>query len=341
MSKFLFVGGSLNQTTMMHKIAQELDDHECYFTPFYAHGFVGWLSNLGLLNFTILGGRHRKETIRYIREHKLKHDFKGRRNKYDLVLIGTDTLVPANLPSTRLVLVQEGIILPENWVYHLVRTLKLPRYLADTATTGLSDAYDVFCVASPGYREVFIRKGVKKEKIVVTGIPNFDNVKTFFNNDFPHHHYVLAATSPARETFRPDNRIAFIRKVKEIAGGRKIIFKLHPNEKFGRATREIRAYAPGAIIYKSGDIREMIANCDVLVTQYSSVTYIGLAMGKKVHSYLDVDELRELLPIQNEGQSAANIARICRDLLNIPVEELKKYGATDHYRSAWGYNRSL
>lgn len=340
-AKILFVGGSLNQTTMMHKIAQELDDQDCYFTPFYAHGFIGWLTSLGLLNFTILGGRHRKETIRYIRENKLKHDFKGKNNQYDLVVIGTDTLVPANLPKYRLVMVQEGIILPENWVFSIVRALKLPRYLADTAMTGLSDAYDIFCVASPGYRDLFIKKGVKKDKIVVTGIPNFDNVEIFNCNEFPHHNYVLAATSPVRETFRLDNRSAFIHWVKEIAGDRKIIFKLHPNENFRRAAREIRAYAPGAVVYQSGDVREMIANCAVLVTQYSSVTYIGLAMGKEVHSYLDLDELRELVPIQNGGQSAASIAQICRDLINISVKDLKENGVGARYRTNWGYNRSV
>lgn len=175
----------------------------------------------------------------------------------------------------------------------------------------------------------------------MTGIPNFDNVAAFYDNDFPHHHYVLAATSPTRETFKPDNRAAFIRRVKGIAGGRKIIFKLHPNEKFGRATREIRAHAPGAIIYKSGEIGKMIANCDVLVTQYSSVTYIGLAMGKEVYSYLDEDELRRVMPLQNGGRSAANIARVCSDLLTIPVDELKKNGAAASYRAGWGYNRSV
>jgi hypothetical protein len=47
--------------------------------------------------------------------------------------------------------------------------------LAGTAATGLSDAYHAFCVASEGYRDFFIRKGARPEKIIITGIPNFDN----------------------------------------------------------------------------------------------------------------------------------------------------------------------
>ena len=43
----------------------------------------------------------------------------------------------------------------------------------------------------------------------------------------------------------------------------------------------------------------MIANCDALVTQYSSTVFVGLALGKECHSYWDLDELRRLMPVQN------------------------------------------
>ncbi|MBS1530275.1 MAG: hypothetical protein JSU01_08205, partial [Bacteroidetes bacterium] len=89
--------------------------------------------------------------------------------------------------------------------------------------------------------------------------------------------------------------------------------KLHPNEKFDRAEAEIRQYAPaGTLIYQSGNTSHMIANCSELITQYSTVVYTGLALGKKVHSYFDINELRRLAPLQNGGTSAKNIANICR-----------------------------
>jgi hypothetical protein len=59
----------------------------------------------------------------------------------------------------------------------------------------------------------------------------------------------------------------------------------------------------------------MIANCDVLITQYSTVVYIGLALGKEVYSYFDIEMLKELVPIQNGATSGKNIARVCRRLL--------------------------
>ncbi len=162
--KALFICGSLNQTTMMHKIAGQMTDMSCYFTPFYADGNLEWLRKAGLLEFTILGGSHRKATQDYLKHNNLPVDVGGKRHKYDLVVTCTDLFVPRNVHGKRLVLVQEGITEPETWVYHLVRNLNLPRYLANTAATGLSDSYDVFCVASPGYRDFFIRKGVKAEE---------------------------------------------------------------------------------------------------------------------------------------------------------------------------------
>jgi hypothetical protein len=301
---------------MMHQIAAHLPEHHCFFTPFFDDGLLGEMSQRGWLDFTILGGRHRRNTETYFAEQGLPVDPGGQARAYDLVITCTDLLLPRRIRGKRLVLVQEGLTEPEGLTYHLVRYLGLPRFLANTAATGLSNAYDLFCVASPGYREHFIRKGARPEKLAVTGIPNFDNVRAYLHNDFPHHHYVLAATSSNRETFKLDDRWAFIRKARHIAGDRELIFKLHPNENVGRARWEIEHYAPGARIYEGGNIQHMIANCDVLVTQTSSVTFIGLALGKEVHSDLDLQQLHRLLPIQNEGTSAARIAELCQQMLN-------------------------
>jgi hypothetical protein len=59
----------------------------------------------------------------------------------------------------------------------------------------------------------------------------------------------------------------------------------------------------------------MIANADVVVTQWSSTAFVALALGKEVHSNFSARELARLLPIQNGGRSAGNIARVCREVL--------------------------
>jgi len=224
-------------------------------------------------------------------------------------------------------LVQEGMTDPETLMFHLVKNLKMPRFLASTSVTGLSDCYQLFFVASEGYKNLFIKKGVDPAKIRVTGIPNFDNCKEYLNNNFPYHNFVLVATSDRRETLGYENRKKFILKSLEIANGRQLIFKLHPNENVKRATNEIKKFAPEALVYSDYNINFMIANCDVLITKYSSVVYVGIALGKEVYSDFDIGHLKELCPIQNNGKSAERIAKIAK--AHLEFDDYKYIGTSN------------
>jgi len=316
--KILFIGGSVNQTSMMHQISLKMENCDSYFSPYYGDGYIDFFAKRGVLDFSILGGKFKKSTEDYIKKHNLKMDYKGEKNDYDLVFTGSDLIIPKNILDKKVILVQEGMTDPENLMFYLVKHLRLPRWMASTSVTGLSDLYDILCVASDGYRNFFIRKGVKPEKIVVTGIPNFDNLIRYTKNSFPLKNFVLVATSDSRETFKLENRKKFILNCVKIANEKQLIFKLHPNENFEKATNEINRYAPGALVYNSGNINEMIANCDILITKYSSVAYVGLSLGKEVHSYFDLEELKKLTPIQNNGISAERIAKIAIRLLEQP-----------------------
>lgn len=311
----LFICGSLNQTKMMHKISMHLQEHNLFFAPHYADGILNFISRFGLVNFTPLGGNHKKMTCDYFNEHKLQIDRRGEKNNYDLIFTCSDLIVQKNIRNKKVILVQEGMTDPVNFGFYLAKYFGFPRWIASTSTTGLSNAYDYFCVASEGYKQHFINNGVKPEKIKVTGIPNFDGVNKHFINNFPHKNFVLVATSDSRETLKYENRKKFIEYALNIANGKKLIFKLHPNENFERAINEINKHAPGSIVYSSGDINEMIANCDILITRYSTVVYVGIALGKEVHSYFNIEQLKKLTPIQNNGTSACNIAQIGCELL--------------------------
>jgi hypothetical protein len=308
---------------MTHAVARHLEgEFDCWFSPFYSDGLYDLLAtHTGLLDFTVLGGNFRRQTDAYLHLHNLPIDYRGESREYDLYVTTTDLIVPRNLQNKQFILIQEGMTDPEGFMYHIVRKFRLPRYLASTSTNGLSNQYRYFCVASEGYRDFFIQKGVKPEKLIVTGIPNFDNCVAYLNNDFPFKNYVLVATSDARETYKFDNRKKFLRQAVELANGRPMIFKLHPNEKFERAIREIREVVGDVPIYTDGNIDHMIANCDALICQYSTVVYTGIALGKEVHSYFDLDMLKRLAPMQNGGVSGQNIARLCRHiLLDEPVK---------------------
>ncbi|MEA5077770.1 MAG: hypothetical protein VB013_04295 [Anaerolineaceae bacterium] len=319
----LFIGGSLNQTTMMHQISSQLPEYRSYFSPFYADGLLNWAAKAGLLDHSILGGQHRKSTLEYLKRNHLRIDERGARRHYDLVVTGTDLIVPENIRKNRLALIQEGITEEEDFVYNLVRKLNLPRFLANTAATGLSDAYDVFCVASHGYKQLFMRKGIDPAKIVVTGIPNFDHAAAYLNNPFPRRDYVLVATSSIRETGKFDDRDGFLRHARELAGGREVIFKLHPNEDHKRATQEIRRYFPNEPIYLTENINHLIANSSMMIAQNTSAIYIALALGKPVYSYIDTNYLRRLMPEQNGGRSKERIAEVLRHLIHTPISEVR------------------
>jgi hypothetical protein len=313
-ARVLFICGSINQTTQMHQVARAWPEIEAHYTPYYCDGFLEICRRLGWLDFTILGDAWRSDCLAYLNEQRLPIDHEGAGGPYDLVLTCSDLVVPRNVRTNRLVLVQEGMTDPENFLYHLRKLLALPLWASGTSGTGLSGLYDRFCVASAGYRELFVRKGAPRERIVVTGIPNFDDCARYANNSQPRRGYVLVCTSDTRETLKFDNRKRFIRRAVDLAAGRPMIFKLHPNENRERNAREIREGAPGAEIRVTGCAEEMVANCDVLIVQYSTLAYVGLALGKEVHAYADLAELRRLLPLQG-GMAARNIVAVCRELL--------------------------
>lgn len=314
--RILFICGSMNQTTMMEKISRYLDHHDCWFTPHYTDCFIGILEKRKLIEWTVAGQGHQSRALGFLEEHGKQIDFRGSRHMYDLVVTCSDLVVPKNIRHGRVVLVQEGMTDPENMAYYLVKYLGLPRYLASTSTFGMSDAYMRLCVASEGYKQHFIRKGARPSKLVVTGIPNFDNCAEFANVPFEHRDFVLVATSDARETFKFENRKATIERARAIADGRKLIFKLHPNEIAARSVAEIEKWAPGAEVITGRPIEPIIAHCDTLITKYSSCVYVGIALGKTVYSDFPIETLRKLCPIQNGGRSAERIAAVCDEVVD-------------------------
>jgi hypothetical protein len=196
--------------------------------------------------------------------------------------------------------------------------------------TGLSHQYDIFCVASEGFREQFIDRGVNPNKIRVTGIPNFDNFEKLRDYEFEHKNFVLVATSDTRETTKYENRKKLLLNAKKMAGNRKIIVKLHPNEIVKKRTAEVKKYLPDALVYHGVSIDPMIANCEVLVTRFSSTIFPALALGKEVYCEIDLIDIKRLFPIQNGGTSAKLIAEFARELLLsakpvVRVKEKNKY----------------
>lgn len=314
--KILFITGSINQTTQMHQISLHLqEDYDCWFSQLFPDSAFlrAVIKYTPLADGTVLKGQFRAKSENYLQTHGLRIDYGGIKNKYDLVVYCTDMIVADKFRQTKTIWVQEGMIDKRTVLTGIVKSLGMaPYFTGDTSLNGSTNICDIYCTASEGYKSHFAKNGTDCRKLIVTGIPNYDNHREFIVNDFPFRDYVMIATSDMRETYRFENRPAFIKRAVKIAGGRRMLFKLHPNEKFDRAEAEIRKYAPsGTMVYQNGNTNHMIANCCELVTQYSTVVYTGIALGKKVHSYFNVDELKRLAPTQNGGSSAKNIAQVC------------------------------
>jgi hypothetical protein len=312
----LFICGSPNQTTQMHAIARAIPEVEAWFTPYYADDWlVRSFVKLRWVESGIPGYRRRGICLDYLNAHGLRVDLGAEQNAYDVVVTCNDQVLPAVLSKTPWVLVQEGIQEPPSWRTKLwKKTRAIPSPLAGTANVGLSNRYDRFCVASAGYRDNYLAEGIPAHKLAVTGIPNFDDFARFRNNVFPHRGYVLVCTSDARETLLSSDRRALLARAVALRASRPLFFKLHPNENVERATREILAVAPDAHVFSTGSAEEMVANCDVLLTEWSSVTFCGVALGKEVHSWHSIDEMRRLLPDQH-GRAAARVADVVREVL--------------------------
>ncbi|HXH17443.1 MAG TPA: hypothetical protein VNJ07_00040 [Chitinophagales bacterium] len=333
--KILFTIGSPNQTTQMHQISMHLPDYDCFFSQHYGkHPWVELGQHIKILDNTIIGVKShwKKKADAYLAAHGLRNDYRAEvyGNKYDMAVMCIDYTVPKMFRKIKSIFIQEGMIDPLRTLGKIVKFFRMPGYWAfDTSLMGYSNKPDLYCVASEGYRQHYIKMGVTPEKIIVTGIPNFDNAESFRHNDFPHKGYVMVATSDIREAFRNEDRIGFIKKCVEIAAGRPMLFKLHPNENKERAEREIREHAPpGTLIFHEGNTNHMIANCDELICQYSTVVYIGMALGKKVHSFFDLDYLKKMMPLQNGGKSAERIAQVIKGYMEFDgsgMEFLKQY----------------
>jgi len=314
--RVLFVCGSPNQTGQMLQIARALPEVEAWFTPYYSDlpHYIAILK-LGLFEPAIHGHKRRGICADTLNRLGLRIDLAAERNEYDLWVCPNDAIIPAGVSRVPWVLVQEGIMEQPNWRTWVWRHTRLmPRGIATTAVFGLTKRYEKFCVASEGYRKQFLAAGISPDKLVVTGIPNFDDFARFRDNDFPHHGYVLVCTSDGRETMMKVDRPALLKHSVGLAAGRQLIFKLHPNENVERATREILAIAPGALVFADGNAEEMVANCDVLITEHSSLTFCGLALGKEVHTNLPLEQVEALLPVQNR-RAAEEIADVLRGVL--------------------------
>lgn len=79
----------------------------------------------------------------------------------------------------------------------------------------------------------------------------------------------------------------------------------------------------------------MIANASTVITQQSTCTFVAVGLGKEVSTYLDKNELRRLMPIQNGGTSSQRIAAISKHILHTPMPVLRAIRNGARRRPRW------
>jgi hypothetical protein len=321
--RILFVCGSIDQTVQMVEIANQLSDCDCRFTPYRGQALNGWFTQNGLAHKLATTKKLQGRCLNYMIEHQLALDTPDMAGDYDVVVSTPDLDLHKAIRLCRLVLVQNAMIdhdmveeVRESAAGRLVHGIPfLARWLTHASSSAGDDSYDKLCVASEGYRDLFVRYGVDRSRIVVTGIPKLDNYASFIRNDFPYRDYALVVTSEEREAFQFESHRHFVQDALRIARGWQVLFRIPAGDKRQRIIDEVQEWAPSAKVFTDGEVGPMVANCSMLITQCPSVAFMGMALGKELHSYMNLAKAYVLLPLQNGGQSAANIARVCRPLL--------------------------
>lgn len=178
--KILFIIGSVNQTSQMHQISSFLPEYDCYFTQFFDDNpIVKFMLKVGIMEQTILSGHFKRNSEEYLKKHNLKNDYRMEiyNHKYDMVVMCTDMVFVDRIKNLKTVWVQEGMTDPLNRWGRFVRKFGLhPAFTLSTSLNGSMNRCDIYCVGSLGYKEKFIKQGTDGERLVITGIPNFDNL---------------------------------------------------------------------------------------------------------------------------------------------------------------------
>ena len=197
--------------------------------------------------------------------------------------------------------------------------------LKDTNT----DYYgDYIFVLNNFVRENLINQGVKAKKIVVSGLPTFDNLKNHYTDIFNFkqrygidlNKKIITWASHVSE----DEIYIFeeLLKVFTLNNEYLLIIKPHPNENYSYMEKMLAKIHTNSIrLIENCDIRDLINISELLLTQYSTCGLEALFMQTPVIVLNPFDKKYDT------DYSSLNIASKCQDLskILINIEEKKQY----------------
>jgi len=323
----LFIGSTVDQIKVMHTISDHLNPvHNCFFTPFYLDNVVSKLGLSRQLENIVFGKNYREDIFDYIQNNDLKLDECGESNHYDLVVTFSTLIIPKNIRNSRIVLLQDLMNEPRNFMAYFTKWFKFSSYLNKPSSINLFERYDVVCVASPGYRKRFIRNGADPDKIALTGIPEFTTFPDTLPDDVLQRGVVHLVTLPLWGSLEKEYRKDLQMNLNWIADGRPIYFKLLPTDQPIIATRKIKNTLLNVRVFTGS--RNHLKNIYErgLISKRTACLFTASVIGDKLHIFADAEVLRHLKPYQNSTASAEKIANVCKNLMVVPWPSVKVFG---------------
>src|ERR1700758_2778241 len=97
--KILFITGSINQTTQMHQIADQLPEYDCWFSQIFTDSkfLKSVIKYTSVADSTVLAGQFKRRSEEYLAQHNLQTDYGGKRNHYDMVVYCSDLIIADSL----------------------------------------------------------------------------------------------------------------------------------------------------------------------------------------------------------------------------------------------------
>jgi len=143
-------------------------------------------------------------------------------------------------------------------------------------------------------QDYYLRSGIPKNKIVLTGSPIYDEIfkKRIEQKETNN---ILLATS-GLSIFLQNNTIGYVRKYRDTIElicktmkkfpKKNLIVKLHPfaNEEFDIASF-VKEIDPKIQIFKNENIQDLISNSDLVISGYSTVILQSMVLGKPTMVY--------------------------------------------------------
>jgi len=156
---------------------------------------------------------------------------------------------------------------------------------------------DYICVMSDKVKLNLIERGVKKDKIIVTGQPAFDGIRLIDSSHNLIEREILYASQPTSNTHLI---LATLIKIKQEGLINKITVKLHPSQQV-KEYLYIKDFG-FELIEGKADIKQLITQHQVILTEYSTVGLEAVFLNRALVT-VNLSSESKLVPYEQLGLS--------------------------------------